>query len=90
MRSELTHIKTEMRKVFGSSKVMVDYELTTSSDDADNVKSNLYNVTGEVKGLGSGDDCRLEVESVTPQTNNEDTLVDSAIEAILVDKFNWA
>lgn len=89
MHTELTHIKTELKPVFGGQKVIVTYELRTASDDTDVVKANLYEVVGEVTGLDAGDGCDLRLCSVKAQSNNEDTLTDEAVNDIMADNFNW-
>lgn len=89
MHKELTLIKKEVKSVYGGTKVVVTYELRTASDDDDVVKSNLYEVTAEIRGLDSGDGCWLKLETVVARTNNEDTLTDEAVESLLENSFNW-
>lgn len=83
MKTEILKLESSNVKTvpcYGGSKTTVEYDLTTVCENI----VNHYVVTAEIRGITTAD-LYLQFEDAQPTTNNENTLIASAIEELL----NW-
>ena len=76
-------VKLELNKVetaptLGGTRTVVEYNLTTVCENV----QNHYVVSAEIRGIATAD-LYLQFEGAEPTTNNEHTLIPSAIEDLL-------
>jgi hypothetical protein len=78
LKLELNNVETV--STYGGSKTIVEYSLITVCENIQNV----YTVVGEIRGIATAD-LYMNFVSASSLTNNENTLIESAIEDLL----NW-
>lgn len=90
MKNEMTKIikrnlvERSIKKVWGGSKLLVEYDIQTSSLFGAHQMENKYLVVCEIAGLDDGL-AELRIIKVTARTNNEETLTADA----LADALKW-
>lgn len=77
---KLEHNKTETTPTWGGTRTNVEYDLYTTCEGI----KNHYVVTAEIRGIATAD-LYLQFQDAKATTNNEHTLISSAIEDLL----NW-
>jgi hypothetical protein len=81
MKTEILKLeldRTETVPCYGGTKTNAYYTLTTTCENMKNV----YEIFAEIRGIATAD-LYLNIWGVTPLTNNENTLIPSAIEDLL-------
>lgn len=74
----LEHVQTTLRPTYGGQVLEVEYELTTTQNNIQNV----YTLTAEVRGIATAEPY-MNLLTCEPQTNNEETLTFDAINDLL-------
>lgn len=72
--------KTEVKQVYGGSKVLVTYSLKTEQNGIEN----NYIVEAEIRGIATAD-LYLQFDGYEALSNNEETLTAEGVEELL----NW-
>lgn len=78
MQVEINHLETERTPVWGGFKLLSKYEVLTTSETFGNHFKNRYTVVCRIAGLETGS-IWLEPEEYEAHTNNEETLIESAV-----------
>jgi len=79
----IEHLKSDAEQTLYRSSLLVDYSLKHIKNN----RSNEYLITAEVRGLQGGS-IWLNVVSVERKNNNEETLIDSAVEELFESNLN--